>query len=825
MTTLISDVKYAFHMLTKKPGFTAIALLTLAIGIGANTVMFSVSDRMLFHQTEKVKAPEQLAYCGIKGGKDKHFRYSEYQTLRENNTVFSDVMAQIGIHDRGTLVHDGSAWDVWMTYVSPNFFSMLGATPVYGRGFLPAEEQPDSAPVVVLSYHCWQRLGGDPEIVGQFVNLVGVACQIIGVAPKDFTGASLNGYDIWLPTGNLRSVCTLYRNRPNQKASYYVVGRLKPKMTMATAKAQLRTLVPRFNEQDPERWPTHASIFAQRPGRWNISGDFEQDRQLHMIFCLVLMTPAAIILLIACLNLGNMLIVQGASRAREIAVRMALGGGRWRIVRQLLVESALLATLGGLVGIFLAYAGMQLVNTWLTTIPAKDANIQIVLNTRVLAATLGVCGLTILLFGLRPALWLSKRDLVSQMKTSGTSVLGSRRRKRGGLSVTGQVALAVALVLSATLLTRSAAEAARPDRHFPLADKLVVQIDPSAAGYDRARCVEVSDSVVHYLESLPEIQTVGTSYGVFFGGGGHVDVGEYKPENEASGPRGTVAKNAAYVNIGPDYFKAMEVPLLRGRFFNELDRQPDAEKVIIIDESLARKLRPDGNALDCLIQWKFLSDSSDPYRVVGVVAHLPGVNNHIVYPQMYFPQGADDWAKTLYLHVAEGVSAKHLQGQIYDDIHRVDPQMPILSVTTLAQKRYNHQTVWLARFGARLALTAGAAALFLAALGIYAIKGYMVASRTPEIGVRMALGATHNNVVGMVLREGILLTLIGSTIGLAVGLGVAKVAARFLYGISPIDPVSIIVTITLLGTASLLAGLIPARRAAKIDPMMALRYE
>ncbi len=825
MSTLFNDLKYALRQLAKKPGFTAIALITLALGIGANTIMFSVSDTIMLHRAEKIKAPEQLAYCAIKGVKHSDFHYSEYQALREGNSVFSDVMARVDIHDRGTLVRKGSAWDVWMTYVSPNFFSILGTTPAQGRGFLPEEGQPGSAPVAILSHRCWQRLGGDLKLVGEFINLGGVACQVIGIAPKGFTGVTLDGFDVWLPAGNLRTVHKLFRNQPHKEPSYYVVGRLKPEVTMAAAPAQLKTLISRFNQADPERWSGSASIHLRPPGRGRISGDFEQDRQLQVIICFVLMIPAVVVLLIACLNLANMLIVQGASRTREIAVRMALGGGRRRIVRQLLVESALLAMLGGLFSVLFAYTGIRIVNLWLATAPDQIAKIHVDLNGRVLAATLALCVVTILLFGLRPALWLTKRDIVSQIKTSGGSILGSQRRRRSSLSVTGQIALAVVLVLSATLLTRSASEAARPDPRFPLADKLVIQIDPSAAGYDRTQCIQASESVVHYLASLPEVDAVGSSYGVFFGGGGYVGIGEYQPGNEESDLRRTIAQKTAHVSVGPDYFTAMEIPLLMGRRFNELDRQPDAEKVAIIDESLARKLRPDGNALGCLIQWKVFGDSSDPYRIVGIVANLPGVGNRRVHAQMYLPMDANTWSRCLYLHVTEGISPDSLRARIYEAIHRVDPQMPILSVMTLARKRYNHQTVWLTRFGARLALAGGTAALFLAALGIYAIKGYMVASRTPEIGIRMALGATHRNVVGMVLGEGILLTLTGVTIGLAMGLGIARIASRFIYGISPIDPVSIVITVVMLGAASLMASAIPARRAARVDPMEALRYE
>ena len=279
------------------------------------------------------------------------------------------------------------------------------------------------------------------------------------------------------------------------------------------------------------------------------------------------------------------------------------------------------------------------------------------------------------------------------------------------------------------------------------------------------------------------------------------------------------------VTVSRDYFKALEIPLLQGRFFTPMDRVPDAEKVAIIDKSLARRLRPDGNVLGCSIRWGLISEHSEPYRVVGIVPNLPGVGDREAYPQIYTPAGSEELSPCLYVHVVNRGSVDALRRLLVEEIRSIDAHVPVLPVVTLAQSRNGAAAVWRARFGARLGLVAGAAALFLSALGIYAIKGYMVASRTSEIGIRMALGATHRSVIGMVLREELVLTMVGLIVGLGLGLGVAKVSASLLYGVSPADPVSIVATVGLLGVASLLASYIPARRAAKIDPMEALRYE
>jgi len=832
MTTLWHDLRYAVRMLRKSPGFTAIALLTLAIGIGANTIMFSMSDLLLL-RPRAVKDPEQLAYCEIRDAVYGSIPYSAYRTLRDSGLAFSALMGQDGGARSVTLVHGEAGRQERAAFVSANYFSFLGVAPAHGRGFLPEEEHQGGAPVVVLSHRLWRQLGRDPKLVGEFLGVNGVRCQVVGVAPEDFTGVTLIGPELWLPLGSYLPVVELSRGatrRPSASPDrdypwLHVVGRLPPGLTLPAAQAQLQSLVPRFKAEYPRQWRENTSLALRRLGRFLIEADPEGERLSSTIFSVVLMTVSVIILLIACLNLANMLIVQGAARHREIAIRLALGGGRLRIVRQLLMESLLLALLGGALGVLLAFWGTKVLNVWIAAVQDPEFRaFRPGLNLRVLMATLGFCLLATLLFGLRPALCLSRRDLAGEIKTSGGSVLGLVHRRRGGLSVAGQIALAVVLVMSATLLTRSAVQLARPDPRLPLRDKFVIQIDPLSAGYDRPRSVQACAALADHLASLAGVKAVGTSPGFFFGGRGPMSIYEYTPGAEEDGSRRYLARWAAVTEVGRDYFTALEIPLLLGRLFDRLDSAPGAEKVVIIDESLARKLRPDGNALGCFVQSGFHTEYSDPRRVVGIVANVPGIGEREVHPQTYTPAGSDQLSPYLYLHVPNGASAALTQ-RICDAIHQVDARVPILSVATLAQRHRDNASVWLAGFGASLASAAGAAALFLAALGIYAIKGYMVASRTAEIGIRKALGATHGNIICMVLREGLVLTVVGLLVGVFLGLGVAKVSASLLYGVSPVDPVSIMVTVALLGLAALLAGYLPARRAAKVDPMVALRYE
>jgi len=836
MTTFWQDVRYAVRRLRKSPGFAAIALITLAIGIGANTLMYSIADWLLFLQPRHVKNYEQLAYCPIRPAGAGIVGYSGYAAIRDSVLAFSDCMAQTrdDIEGDAILVRGDTAWHVTATYVSSNYFSFLGVAPVLGRGFLPAEEQQGSASVVVLSYPLWQRLGGSPKLVGEYLNVNGAVCQVVGVAPKGFTGTSLLGPDLWVPLGNFITIRIRGQTRPaNARVdwgypfSLGTIGRLKPGVSMSVAQTQLQALIPRFRAEDPEGWDGNASFSVRPPDRVFHDSIW---RPYLTKYSLILMAGSVVTLLIVCLNLASMLIVQGASRHREIAIRLAVGGGRLRIVRQLLVESALLALLGGVLGVLLAVCGMRILNVWFAGANSIVMGaIRVGLDTRILMGTLGFCLIATLLFGLRPALRLSRRDLAEEMKGSASRVLGSVHRKRGGLSVAGQITLAVVLVLVAALLLRTALETARPDPRFHLADTLVVQVDPESAGYDKIRSIQACETLADHLASLPPVEALGTTPNLSYGGGGGRTIREYRPGTEEGQSRGPRARHANMLAIGRDYLPALEAPLLQGRLFDRRDSVPDAEKVAIINETLAHRLRPDGSALGCLVQWgvveRFGYWCPDVYRVVGVVTGLPGIQEREASFQMYIPTGPDDIPSYFYLHVRDREAVETLRSQMVREIHRVDPYIPVLSVTTLAEIRDDDVRVYGARFHARLALTAGVVALFLAALGIYAIKGYRVTSRTSEIGIRMAMGATRRNIMAMILREGLVQTVVALLAGLLLGLAVARVGASQLYGVSSADPVSILVTVVLLGATSVLAGYFPARRAANVDPMEALRHE
>ncbi|MEN6575558.1 MAG: ABC transporter permease [Phycisphaerales bacterium] len=846
METLWQDVRYGFRMLRKKPGFTAIALVTLAIGIGANTIMFSVVNTLLFRPLP-VKDPNRLVRCEI--GESRIIPYGGYVDLRDNNPVFSDLIAHNYGTRTATLVRDGMVRHVDPLYVSANYFTVLGVAPLYGRMFLPEEEMGGAEPVVVLSYRTWQRLGAEPSIVGTYMRISGELCRIIGVAPKTFVGAAVVAPDLWLPLGAYGLIGRRFMEKPEKPDEiwYYppsaLVGRLKPGLSISEAQTRLQSVLPHLKQMYPRwgmRWEKVGSLFRLAPLPRLSAGTLDNDKPTLGRIGLGLMGVSGVVLLIGCLNLANMIVVQGAGRQREIAIRSAIGGGRLRIMRQLLVESLLLAIFGGILAVAVALWGIRILRLWaaMGQLPMQLGEAiasGIVLDVRVLAATLGFSLIATVLFGLRPALRLSGRDLVGGLKESGRSVIQGTRGGRWilprGLSVLCQMALSVALVMTAALLGRTALRAARTEPGFGLDGKVIISVEPFAGGYDIAQARQACETLAERLKEDPEIQAVGLSRK------SPVDLGwwpwscprvvEYVPGGADDASGSLLAKELHEYEVNGDYFKAMGIRLLQGRPFGSLDSAPDAEPVVIIDELLARRLRPDGRALGCLIQYGD-DGLSSPRRVVGIVPNLQSVwGNGQVQPLVYKPIESHHVPESIHLlarSTALGAEAAIVR-TIGERIRKIDPRLPIVAVASLADRHRNHPTVLFTRVVARLAVMFGAMALFLAGLGLYAVKSHMVASRTPEIGIRMALGATRRDILTLVLRQGATSTFIGLLVGTLLAFVMTRVIRSAVQGISSIDLVSIVVTVAILTATSLLATCIPARRAIRVDPKMALQYE
>ena len=838
MHTFLNDLKYALRMLVKRPGFTSIALVTLAIGIGANTITFSLLN-VLFLRPVQVENVEEMAVCEADGA-DFFFRFTAYEALRENNPVFREVAAVTPMPPLVTWARTdraGSPGQSAAECVSANYFSVLGSVPAQGRWFLPDEERYGAEPVVVLSHPAWSRYFEASDIVDSQILLNGIAFRVVGVAPKGFTGASIIGTDFWVPLGAYGVLLPKWRANHKGAQPYphvIPVGRLKPHMSLAAAQGQLQVVVPGLKENYPQWWSGQGLLKPLPTGRMNLIPYFEQkQRSGASMLILCLMCVSGVVLVIACVNLAGMMHVQGTSRQREIAIRLALGGGRLRIVRQLLIECLLLSLVGAALGYVLASAGLHAVHAWIEDwIPIEVSSS--LMDGHVLLGTLGFCVVATALFGLKPALRLSRRDVVTDLKESACDALRSSHKRQWvprGLSVVAQTALSCVLVMGAALFTRSAANTMRTNSNFSFDGKLMVDVDLQAARYDTQHSHQICQTITDRFRALPGVEAVALSRSSHFmqstwNGG---PVSEYAPGSESEGARAKLTQRSTQFSVGTGYFKTLGLPLLQGRTFNELDGRGQGENIVIINEHLAQKIRSQGTALNTWIRWGHdrTIERQEPYRVVGIVADLVSGNVNDTQPTIYTPMHEKQTPK--FFHVlAGGMTEKGqtvLVGTLSQELFKIDPQLPVMSVSSLKDRSLNTEDVWLSGLGARLAVIFGVMALFLAALGIYAIKGYMVASRTPEIGIRKALGATRTDVILLVFRQGSVPTLVGLGVGLSAGLGLAHLMRSMFVNVSPIDPTSIGVTVVVLALTSVLAGVMPARRAAKIEPMEALRYE
>lgn len=825
----MNDLKYAIRMMRKRPGFTVIALITLAIGIGANTFMFSLVNMLIFRPAQ-VEDPERLVHFGVRGSeRDGPLGYQMYTQICDDNQAFSDLIALSQGGGSSSWVQGSTIKPMSIRYTSANYFSALGVKPAYGRTFLPEEERYGSEPVAVLSFRMWKELGGDPQVVGQIMDINLRPCRVVGVAPKGFHGTTIMGPDLWLPLGAYAAV-HLPHKEGRRYPSLFLIGRLKPDLDMAAAEAQLQVLTPRVKEShryyrdDPK-----VKIYLARLHRWFLGAENPGHTKGLRQSGVAMMGVSFVILLIACLNLANMLNVQGAQRQREIAIRMAVGGGRLRIIRQLLIESLLLALLGGAMAAIPALVGIRMFNAYMVRL---NEGIELPsFDVRVFSATLGCCLIATVLFGLKPALNLSKRDVIGDLKDAGVGMIRATGRKwrfmPRGLAMTGQIALSVAFAMVATLFVRTALKVANACPGFDLDGKIVVEVDALASGYTQAQAQAACHMLGERLKGTSGIEAVGWSRGFPVGkltAGLSGTIMEYKPGVEDDNAKSLLRGGLMVFSVHGDYFEAMGIRLMQGRPFRSLDSKTETEPPIIIDQGLARKLRRDGNALDCLIQHGAGSDLP-VYRVVGVVPNQQdpsGASSE--WAHIYQPISADQVPIYMHIQTSSEMESTLLQS-LGSAIRKIDPQLEVVSLMSLADHHRRGHTVGGAKMNATTTTIFGGLAMFLAGLGLYAVKAYMVATRTNEIGLRMALGATRWDVLALVFRQNAVSTLAGLVLGILLAIGLTSLVRSGLHGINPMDPMSIIATVVVLALTSLLAGYVPARRAVKIDPMEALRYE
>ena len=831
LTGLSGDLRYATRVLRKSPSFSAAAILILALGIGATTAVFTVINAILLVPT----AAETTGAVGVysrnttQPGTYRSFSYFDYQQIRAAGGPFADVMAYTFIRPGVTVGSQTRRTNA--VVATSNYFSMFDTGLALGREFTADEERPGSdIRVAIVAYAYWQHAGGTPAVLGSAVRLNGFDYTIVGVAPEGFAGTlSVIAPEFWLPTGVFERVANeaIRERQPERLADPTVrrlmlVGRLQQGLTTTTAAPLLDSLSARLAANDPDAY-RDLILTVQTLSRVNISSRPASDGPLAAVSALV-MGMASLVLLLACLNLANMLLARAASRRREIAVRVAIGAGRFRIIRQLVLESLLLSLVGGIVGLLLASFATHLLVT------SASAKLPFLLafdgrpDWRVLAATLAFSVISTLSAGLGPAWRSSRPDVLTSLKDAAPSLMIRRRRcsVRNALVVT-QVAVCLALLVSAGLFVRGARLAADANPGFAMDRGILIHVDPSLAGYDEISSRTTIARVMESLRAIPGVESASLGSIVPFG-----DERDGRGVLRASASPDSQPAGATYTVIGAHYFETLGVPILQGREFSTVEElSTTAVQPVVIDQPLAEVLFGDEPPLGQMIR---LAGDNDPNRTMQVVGVVAGVRNSISDPDpgahVYVPLG-QTWASGQYVHVRirPGARPAAFLDVARQTIARADPDLPILKLTTLEQFLSDSLPLWVLATAGRLFSTFGVVALILAMVGVYGVRAYVVSRRTHEIAVRLALGATPRGVLWMMVREGFAVTAVGLLIGILAAWAVARVLSVILFGISPTDPLVFTSAIFMLAAAALVASYVPARRVTKLAPTEALRID
>ena len=784
---MISDFRFAFRQLWKSPSFTIAAVTVLALGIGVNTAIFSLVNVMIF-QPPPYKQPAEIVQLFSQNTKSpKNFRafsYPTYCDVRDQNSVFSGLLAHddsvVGIGEKGSFRR--AVVDV----VSSNYFSVLGVLPAYGRAFLPEEEKPGAGErVAVVSYSYWQKHSRDPSLLGSSLLINGRAYTIVGIMPEGFTGTeSVFSREAWLPLGVHDEIIRDRGGARNRSLAergndrLMVIGRLKPGVTAEAAAPALKGLAANLEAAFPVEQKDQT--FMTTPlNKFATSTDPVEEDPVPTVGAL-LAAMAAVVLLVACLNLANMLLARGTARRKEIAIRLALGGSRGRIVRQLLTEGFVLALLGGVCGLLLGLWSSDLLVASLSNILPMDIVWLGGPNPTILGATLGFCVLGTICFALGPAIKLSRAGVIEDLKQqAGEDVSRPRWRvlPRNPLVVV-QIAFSLALVTAAALFLRGAGKAASVETGFRAGNVFLVEVDASLGGFDQKRAQELYRTVGEKFSALPGVQHADISATVPFGTNfvrrtvlraGLSPAPDDKPATAAEGRTFVPFSNS----VGADYFAAVGLPLLRGRTFTRAEAtQPGGPAVAVIDEVLAKKLWPEGEAIGQQIQFPVREGAppetaensggqirrGESIEVIGIV---PAIKNRLFEKEpagsIYLPF-ARGFQNDVFFFVkfaslpasAESATADLLRRAVQS----VDPLLPVLELRTFEKHMDGNPQLWIVRAGAALFSIFGGLALGLAVIGVYGVKAYSVARRTREIGIRMALGAQGKTVQWMILREG-----------------------------------------------------------------------
>lgn len=792
-----------------------VAVLTLALGIGINTTAFSLANSVFLRQLP-VAAPQNLVW--IFSERDNPTSYPEYLEYQQQTELFDGVMAYewVGLN----LGSNGQSERVEGTFVSGNYFDVLGVNAELGRTFLPDEDKTPS-PVAVISHNLWQRrFNSDATVVGKTMVLNGVQFTIVGVAPQDFVGAEeAFPRQVWIPLTMQASVRPGPANAPGtlnnrNVRSLDVIARLKHGVDLRQAQAGMNVVASRLAQSYPESNRNfQIALYTAGNGR-------PYFRALLKPVTQILLTVVGLVLLITCANVANLLLARAARRRKEVAIRLTLGATRTRLIRQLLTESILLAVVGGLAGLILNFWLVNLLTALKPAVPLP-VNVEFHTDWRVLSFTLIVSVLAGIIFGLVPALQASKHDLVPALKDHSPQ-LGDRRRMfslRNAL-VIGQVALSILVLIGAGLFLRSLTHARAIDPGFDAEHILTLSFNTAAQKYDTTKAEQFYQQLSNRVQALPGVQSVSfaqsapLSYFYSPAFASPVFVEGHEPAQGENPP--FVGNNT----VGPNFFRTLGVPLLSGREFTDRDRE-GAPRVAIVNETLVRDLFPNTNPIGQRL--RVLSRQPSTWEIVGVVKDSKyrslGEDSmpYIFLPYLQNPQPA------MALHVQTSGNPRDVVAAVRREVQTLDPNLPAFNVMSLADNI--DISLFPARFGAVLVGVFGFLALLIASIGIYGVVSYGVSERTHEMGIRMALGARGRDVLRLVISQGMWLALIGVAIGAGLSLAVTRVVKSYLYDVSVTDPITFIGIALLLMGVALLACYVPARRATKVDPLEALRYE
>jgi len=829
METTLLDIRYAARVLRKAPGFTAVAILTLALGIGANTAIFSLVNALLLKPLN-IQNPKEIVGCYSvdvhKPAASRAFSYPNYADLRDKNSVFSNLAAHnivpVGLTEGETTRH------VFADVVSSNYFATLGVPLFRGRIFTTAEEKPDAGiPVAIVSYSYWEKHGSDPELPGKTLRINGRIFTVVGIALQGFTGAmALISSELYLPLGADLDVANEIDGRVHSLSArdiprLILIGRLKSGLTEREANVQLAVVASQMEKAYPAE--NKDQTFMVHPlARLSVSPNPEDEGKFVPLVILLTMSMPAVVLLIASLNLANMMLARGTARHKEIAIRLAIGGGRGRIVRQLCTEGFLLAILGGAVGLLVASWGSALLFRSFASVAPFDLVFSSKPDIRVLSATMAFCMLSTIVFGLWPAWRLSRPDVTLDLKTGGEDAGGGLRRlfSRRNVLVMAQLSLSLMMLTASGLFVRSAMRAVHVEPGFSLERGVVAEVDPSLAGYGETRGRQIYAALLERLKNVPGVESVSLAWTVPFGrvtNGGMIRPAQGGPQHVEIWAESNI--------VTEDYFRTLGVPLLLGRSFLSSETSSGSLRhVAVIDKLAAERLWPNGNAVG-----QHLRRDSQDLEVVGVVGNVQErIVGSELQPHLYLPFGPE-YRADMHIHLKIEARGKDAQARMLEavrtEIRAVDEGLPVLELKTLRDQLDGSLDLWLVETGARILGIFGTAALLLAIIGLYGVRIYTVERRTREIGIRMALGASSADTQRMILREGFMVTAIGLVCGLLLALALGRVLAGFLYDVRPVDAAVLSIAMLLLAVVSMLASYLPARKAARVDPMVALRYE